>query len=390
MCLTPSVGASSLRAMDRQASWIDRTDALESALSGIGKGPLAIDTEADSLHHYPEKVCLIQLSFEGRDYLIDPLAKLSLEPLAERLADRSIVKILHGADYDVRMLHRGFGLTFAGLFDTMIAARIVGETRFGLAALLERHFDIAMNKKFQRADWSTRPLTPEMARYALMDTHYLIRLREKLLGRLDELGRRDWAAEEFERLEQIRWVPRTPADDGFRRVKGAGKLDRRKLAVLRELWALREAHARRLDRPPFRVIHDERLIELVERLPQRMIDLEGLDRLPRPWRQGRGAGELLAAIRTGLAVQAEDWPVRSKGGRTRSPRKTPDERLLAIREHRDKIAEELGLEPSLVGPRAVLEQIVERQKAGKDPAATPELRRWQWDLLAPAAKQTAG
>ncbi|MCH7779836.1 MAG: hypothetical protein IH848_03245 [Acidobacteria bacterium] len=118
--------------------------------------------------------------------------------------------------------------------------------------------------------------------------------------------------------------------------------------------------------------------------------LEGLDRLPRPWRQGRGASELLAAIRTGLAVQPEDWPARSKGGRTRPLRKTPDERLLAIRERRDKIAEELGLEPSLVGPRAVLEQIVERQKAGKDPAATPELRRWQWELLAPAAQQTAG
>ncbi len=158
--------------------------------------------------------------------------------------------------------------------------------------------------------------------------------------------------------------------------------------MLRELWALREAHARRLDRPPFRVLHDERLIELGEKLPQRMIDLEGLDKLPRPWRQGRGAHELLAAIRTGLAVKPEDWPARSKGGRSRPLRKTPDERLLAIREHRDKVAGELGLEPALVGPRAVLEQIVERQKAGKDPSATPDLRRWQWELLAPAAGGT--
>ena len=376
--------------MDRQATWIARTDALESALSVLRNGPLAIDTEADSLHHYPEKVCLIQLSFEGRDYLVDALAELSLEPLAERLADRSIVKILHGADYDLRMLHRGFGLTFAGLFDTMIAARIIGQTRFGLAALLEQYFDIPMDKKFQRADWSLRPLTPEMARYAVMDTHYLIPLYEKLLARLDELGRRGWAAEEFERLEQIRSAPRASADDGFRRVKGAGKLERRKLAVLRELWTLREAHARRLDRPPFRVLHDERLIELGERLPLRIVDLECMDKLPRPWRQGRRARELLAAIRTGLAVKHEDWPARSKGGRARPASKTPDRRLLAIRDHRDKVAEELGLEPALLGSRAVLEQIVERQKAGKDPSATPELRRWQWELLGPAAERTAG
>jgi ribonuclease D len=375
--------------MDRQASWIDRTDALENALSDLGKGPLAIDTEADSLHHYPEKVCLIQLSFGARDYLVDPLAKVSLEPLAERLRDGSIVKILHGADYDLRMLHRGFGVTFTGLFDTMIAARIIGETRFGLAALLEQFFDVPMDKKFQRADWSLRPLTPEMARYAAMDTHYLIPLYDKLVARLEELGRRGWAAEEFERLEQIRTAPRARAEEGFQRVKGAGKLDRRKLAVLRELWMLREAHARRLDRPPFRVLHDERLIELGQRLPDQIADLERLDKLPRPWRQGRRADELLAAIRAGLAVKSEDWPARAKGGRNRSAQKTPDERLVAIREHRDKVAEELGLEPSLLGPRAVLEQISERLQSGKDPAATPELRRWQWKLLAPATAETA-
>ena len=388
MRLTLNGGPSSLRAMDRDATWIERTDALESALSALSKGPLAIDTESDSLHHYPEKVCLIQLSFGGRDYLVDALADLSLEPLAERLMERSIVKILHGADYDLRMLHRGFGVTFVGLFDTMIAARIVGETRFGLAALLERYFNIPMDKKFQRADWSVRPLTPEMARYAAMDTHYLIPLYETLLARLDEIGRRSWAAEEFERLEQIRTEPQASVEDGFRRVKGAGKLDRRKLAVLRELWALRETHARRVDRPPFRVLHDERLIELGQRLPQRMADLEGLDKLPRPWRQGRRARELLAAIRSGLAVKSDDWPTRSKRGRNRAAPKTSDERLVAIRDHRDKVAEELGLEPALVGPRAVLEEIAERLRAGKDPAATPELRRWQWELLAPATERS--
>ena len=370
--------------------WIDRTDALERALSTLERGPLAIDTEADSLHHYPEKVCLIQLSFGGNDFLVDPLGEVSLEPLAERLARRGIVKVLHGADYDLRMLHRGFGVTFAGLFDTMVAARIVGELRFGLAALLENYFDVPMDKKFQRADWSKRPLTPEMARYAAMDTHYLIPLYEALRSRLDELGRLDWAAEEFERLERIRTAQPGADEEGFRRVKGAGKLDRRKLAVLRELWMLRETHARRLDRPPFRVLHDERLIELAQGLPQRISDLEAVEELPRPWRQGRRAHELLAAVGDGLAVPREEWPTRGKGGRGRAGQKAPDEKLLAIRDHRDKIARELGLEPSLVGPRAVLEQIAEKLRNGQDPSTTPELRRWQWELLAPAAGRRPG
>ncbi|NIM01503.1 MAG: ribonuclease D [Acidobacteria bacterium] len=376
--------------MDRQASWIDRTEDLEEALSGLGNGPLAIDTEADSLHHYPEKVCLIQLSFGDRDYLVDPLAEISLDPLAERLADRSILKILHGADYDLRMLHRGFGMTFAGLFDTMIAARIVGETRFGLAALLEQHFGVPLDKKFQRADWSKRPLTPEMARYAAMDTHYLIALQSTLASRLEALGRSGWAAEEFERLEGIRSAPRTDSDQGFRRVKGSGRLERKKMAVLRELWALRETYALHLDRPPFRVLNDERLLELTENPPRRMTELETMKRLPRPWRHGRRARELLDAIRTGLDMPSERWPRRSKGGRGRSSTKVCDERLAAIREHRDRIAGELGLEPSLVGPRAVLEEIVDRMVSGEDPAATPDLRRWQWKLLAPAAETRPG
>jgi ribonuclease D len=376
--------------MDHRATWIDRTDALENALSELGRGPLAIDTEADSLHHYPEKVCLIQLSFGGRDFLVDPLADLSLDPLAERLADASILKILHGADYDLRMLNRGFGITFEGLFDTMVASRILGEARFGLAALLEHYFEIPMDKKFQRADWSLRPLTPEMARYAVMDTHYLIPLHDLLQTRLEGLGRSDWAAEEFERLEQIRAAPKTSTEEGFRRVKGAGKLDRQGLAVLRELWNLRETRACRFDRPPFRILHDERLIELAQRSPRERSEVEGLEKLPRAWRQGSRAQELLEAVGAGLALSSEAWPQRARGGRSRSTQKTPDERFVAIRDHRDRVAEQLGIEASLVGPRALLEQIAERLSSGKDPAGTPELRRWQWELLAPAAEKTPG
>jgi len=388
--LTPRGGAFSLRAMDRQAEWIDRTDELERALRGLATGPLAVDTEADSLHHYPEKVCLIQLSFGDRDYLIDALAGLSLEPLAERLRDRSIVKVLHGADYDLRMLHRGFGVTFEGLFDTMIAARIVGETRFGLAALLEQQFGVPMDKRFQRADWSLRPLTPDMARYAAMDTRYLIPLYEKLHARLEELARRGWAAEEFKRLEGIRVRPQPGSDDGFRRVKGARKLSPQALGVLREIWSLRETYAVKLDRPPFRILHDEVLIELSERVPQRAEELETIKKLPRPWRQGGRAGELVAAIRRGRSAEPPEWPAQAKRGRSRGSVKPTDERVAAIKKHRDQVAKQLGMEPALLGPRAVLEKLVERLEDGRDPAGTPDLRRWQWELLAPATDKMPG
>lgn len=370
--------------MDFAAQWVDRTEVLEEVLEGLGAGPLAVDTEADSLHHYPEKVCLIQLSFDGRDYLVDPLAELSLDPLARRFADPSIVKILHGADYDLRMLQRGFGMTFAGVFDTMIAARFLGRTRFGLAALLDEHFGVAMDKKFQRADWSLRPLSPEMARYASMDTHYLIRLHEELDARLEALGRRGWAAEEFERLERVRASPAEPADEGFRRVKGSAKLERNKLAVLRELWSFREAYARRLDRPPFRVLHDERLMELCGLVPASVEELGRVEKLPRPWRHGRRARELFDAIRRGVALPREDWPARSKAGRSRPVTRTPGPRFEALRAQRDRIAAELELEPALVGPRGLLEQIAQRLDEGTNPTDLPELRRWQWDLLAPS------
>lgn len=214
--------------MDPAAEWINTTEGLERALAGAESGPLAVDTESDSLHHYPEKVCLIQISLGDADYLVDPLSEVSLDPLAERLRDPAVLKVLHGADYDVRMLQRGFGMRFAGLYDTMIAARFAGETRFGLAALLERHFGVEMDKRFQRADWSVRPLTPDMARYATLDTHYLAGLHELLDERLGELGRREWAAEEFERLEAVVTAPSGPPEEGFRRVKGGGKLERRK------------------------------------------------------------------------------------------------------------------------------------------------------------------
>ena len=193
-------------------AWIRETGNLSDTLAAVGAGPLALDTEADSLHHYPEKVCLVQLTFGGADHLVDPLAGVDLAPLGRILADRAVTKILHGSDYDLRVLHRDFGLELVGLFDTMIAARLTGERSFGLAALLETHFGIKLEKKFQRADWSLRPLTAEMESYAALDTRHLEALAGRLGEQLEQLGRTAWAEEEFRALEGVRWSAPDPED----------------------------------------------------------------------------------------------------------------------------------------------------------------------------------
>ena len=372
--------------MSASIDWIDRKDALDELLDRLGDGPLAIDTEADSLHHYPEKVCLIQLSDQGQDFLIDPLAELDLQPLFDRLADPSIETVFHGADYDLRMLDRGFDARVCSLFDTMVAARLCGEEKFGLGALLEKHFDVRVDKKFQRADWSQRPLTPEMANYAALDTRHLVALRDLLWERLGALGRQSWASEEFERLETVRAAPPIDPAEGYQRVKGAHKLEGEELAILRELWMLREEMAIAADRPPFRILHDEKLLEIAMRMPSTHDHLHDLSRLPPSWRSGRRARQLLDAVRRGREVAPDERPRRVRGKRPRMPWKN-DPRIATMREIRDRIADKLSLDPGLVAPRSVLEQMLERLEQDSDPSAAPDLRRWQWGLLEPEMKQ---
>ena len=207
---------------------------------------VALDTEADSLHSYFDKVCLIQMSIPGEDLIIDPLCKIrSGEVRRDPRRIASIVKILHGADYDLRILNRDFGFTIANLIDTMVCSQLLGYEAFGLAALLERHFGFKVDKKHQRADWAMRPLPPDMLDYAATDTRHLIALADRLRDELTALGRWEWAVEEFARLEQIRFNEKDADEEPFRRLKGLGALDRRSLAVVRATLRLaRRSRAR--------------------------------------------------------------------------------------------------------------------------------------------------
>jgi len=365
--LTPGRGlasvpepSSAVRAGGRRASqriennirWITGAAQLRALVEGVDHGPLALDTEADSLHNYPDKVCLIQLHAGGAGYLIDPLAGFDLSPLAPLLGDPELPKILHGADYDLRVLHRDFGFEVRGLFDTMIAARLVGETSFGLAALLERHFGVGLDKRYQRADWARRPLPSAMARYAALDTLYLQPLAERLERELRRLGRKAWADEEFRRLEGVRWRDE-PDPEAYRRIKGAAALGRRGLAALRELAARRESEARRRGRPPFKVLGNDALVRLAGALPEQDLPELRLRRRPR-----HGPGH--------------------------------DGRLRRLCRERDALAASLGLEPAVLAAKPVLEEVLLCLERGEQPGTVPDLRRWQAELLRPAFERLRG
>jgi ribonuclease D len=292
------------------------------------------------------------------------------------MASRETLKVLHGADYDLRMLDRDGGLRLRHLFDTMIAARLLGRPRVGLAALLEEEFDLRLDKSKQRADWSRRPLPPELVAYAASDTRYLPELRSRLEGALEEAGRTDWAREEFARLEAIRHEAAPAAAEAWRRVKGVARLDGRARAIFREIFLWREERAEELDRPPFKVLGREALLEVARRVPRAPGELSriaGVGRQP-----GRLRG-LLEAVARGREAPV---PERKASG-PRPPRDPVAEEALArCKRERDGRAKELGLDPGLLLPNAVLDRAVARSREGEaDPLALPELRDWQRALL---------
>ena len=378
---TPSAGGARL---------LETAAEVEELAAQLAVEPLiGIDTEADSFHSYFTKVCLIQISTRTIDVIIDPLAVGSLAPLGPVLADPRIACVLHGADYDVRILDRDHALRVGGLFDTMIAARFLGIKAFGLSSLVEQYFQVSLPKEHQRADWSRRPLSAALLRYAANDTRHLPALHDRLREELTARGRLAWAEEEFGLLEQVRHHAREDDREPFLRIKGAKALDRRGLAVLRAAAEMREAMAREQDRAPFRVLSNETLIEIAKQRPRRPRDLASLRGLPRGRKRSFDA-ELLRAITVALDLpEAElpEFPRRASRGRPE-----PEPNLTPLKQARDRIAAELDLEPAFVAPNALLEAAARQRPADAEGfLALPGARRWQAALLAaPLARALAG
>ena len=343
-------------------------DPLQRSLDGARR--LALDCEAAGFHRYSDRLCLLQLSFEDVHFLVDPLAFDPGPVVRATLEDPEVEIVMHGSDYDLRLLDRDLGIRPRRIFDTQVAASLLGEPALGLSALLERHVGVTLSKKYQRADWALRPLPDDMLSYAVSDTLHLMELADLLRDALDEKGRRSWAEEEFEALEEIRHEPSQVADLATR-VKGARHLSPRELERLRALLEWRDEVARALDRAPFRVADDRTLSTIAQEPPRSVRELGAVRGFSTGLARERGEEVLDRLDRADRIpeVDLRPYPRSRRNGPGRPPPEV-EARLDRIKEARNERATELGLDRGTLLPNAGLTDI-----AMNPPRDLDELRR---------------
>jgi ribonuclease D len=342
-------------------------------LSGIRE--IAVDTEGASFHRFIDRIYLLQITTRERSAIIDPLPIGMPKGLGDILQDPEVEVVFHDADYDLRLLHQDYGWHVNNIFDTRIAAQLLGIKAFGLAALLEQFFGVKLDKKHQRADWSLRPLPPGMLDYASQDTKYLLDLRDELRSRLEKLGRLAWAEEEFARLEGTKWEEED-ASQSFLRIKGARDLTRRELALLRELVPWRDSVAKEVDRATFRVMGNEVLLDIARTAPKSVKELSTLKGMPRGILD-RGASAILGAVQKGLEVAEEHLPRFPRAPRW-DREEDFDARVARLKTVRDAAAVRLNLDPGVLCSRERLEAIVRKKPTSvSDLEDVPGLRKWQ-------------
>jgi ribonuclease D len=362
-------------------------DALSRLLGALDRAPgadVALDTEADSFHHYFEKACLLQLAFRGAAYVVDPLAPVDVPALLGRLAPRRL--LMHGADYDLRLLFRGYGFRATSLFDTMLAAQLLGEKEIGLAALLSARAGVTLDKAHQRSDWSVRPLTAPMVAYAAADVLHLAALVDSLGRDLEAKGRLAWHEEECARLAATVFPAGREADpENDWRIKGTNAFTDKERAFARALWEAREARARALDVPPFRVLTNDRLLPAAKSAAAGERDLKKLFPGPRPLPDSFASAVREALARAASLAPAE-WPKARRGERIEVDPALERE-VETLKKTRDAKALALGLDPGVLASRAVLTAAARARRANGRLTADllveqGGLSRWRAELLA--------
>ena len=345
-----------------------------------GEPAVALDTESNSRFRYPEQLCLVQMATSRQVYIVDPLAFREMGPLRELLEDSSILKVLHGADYDVRCVDRAWGFRITNLYDTSVAARFAGYEKTGLASITESLLGIMIERKqkFQRADWGRRPLPPDALEYAAGDVRHLLSLREKLDDALRSSSRDRWVAEEFARLEAIRYESPDP-NTAFLKVKGSRALDRNGLALLRSLFQFRERIALRLHRPPGYLLKDESLVYLAAQPKAQMGDVPGLDsssirRIGDGLRLALREAERSNRLHGNHGLPAHSEHIVST--------KEQQVRLRDLKSWRSHLGKELALEASILWPTASLVRLAHDPESLKQEIASPDVRSWQRDEFA--------
>jgi ribonuclease D len=315
---------------------------------------IGVDTESNSLHAYYERICLIQFSTRDADYIVDPLTHIDLAPLQALFADPSIEKVFHAAEQDVAGMGRDFGFKFAGLFDTMWGARILGWPRVGLADLLEEHFDVHTNKRYQRYNWGKRPIEPKAIHYARLDTHYLLSLRDVEREEMERMGRLEEALEVFSQIADTPPSTQPFGPDAFWRLKGVYKLNKRERAIVWKLYMWRDREASRRNRPPFKVVGNRTLLRLARARPRKLGQLYPIRGMSRYLvrRYGRA---ILKAVDKGLR-----GPVPKQPPHPPRPKRAVSRRNRKLRDWRRTVAEKRGVDTDVVLPNAVVWAIAER------------------------------
>jgi len=355
---------------------IDRPEQLAPLLAALDRVQEAsLDTEADNLYHYRTRVCLLQFYVDGEIYLVDVLAPIDLTPLWTSLATKHL--IMHGSDFDVRLLFDLCHFRPKSLFDTMLAAQLLNRQRIGLAALLEEHFGVELDKDSQKANWSKRPLTQRLLDYAALDVYYLPRLRDLLTSELAVVDRLDWLDQQCQRQIEAGALGFPRDDENGWRLGRSERLRPTGLAVLHAVWHWREEWARKLDVPPFKVTNNELLLRIAESADHGLSARAMVESMHLGKRHDRLAPSLFAALEAGLARDPHTLP-RRKG---RDPNQHPlsaDELALQdkLKTDRDRVAAELKLEATLIANRAQLAQIA-RAPDKLDEILLP----WQANLL---------
>lgn len=380
--------------MDPQFELVESLSDLDAIASKLSTQKLlAIDIEADSLHHYFPKVCLIQVSTTKQTFIIDPLAIQTVKPLHQLLERKDIKKLFHGADFDLRSLFRDYSIKVNNIFDTMIGSQFLGEKEPGLAAVLKKRFDVDLNKQYQKANWSKRPLSHDMLAYAAHDTTHLFRLYSEVKQELSSKERLGWVEEECKRLSVVCTTTTKPSPAGqgtngqildntplFIRFSGAGAMTPRDLAVLERLLRFRDRRAMEQDKPPFKIFGNVLIKELVKEKPTEHSELKKLRRLPRNFMK-RYAKGTLAAIKTGLAIQKDHLPSYPKI--PRPPKNLPKQaRLKKLKKWRKTKASQLEIYPGLICNNNLLNTLAEKNPAHIDDLKeVTQMRIWQMEVF---------
>ncbi len=356
---------------------IDQNDQLASLYAAIDRSTeIALDTEADNMYQYRTTICLMQILADGKIFLVDLVAPLDLAGLWPRLAAKHL--LMHGCDFDLRLLRELCQFEAKSIFDTMLAAQLLGRERIGLAALLEQHFGVALDKDSQKANWSKRPLTQRLLDYAALDVHHLPALRDILARELAALGRTDWLDQQCRRQIESARSGFPTDDENDWRIGRSEKLRPAGLGVLHAVWHWREEWARKLDQPPFKVTSNDTLLRIADSAENGLSSRSILETVNLGKRHDRLASSLHAALENGLNRDPHTLP-RRQGRRPDHQPLTPDElaRQDILKTHRDRQAAELKIDPTLIANRATLAQLA------RDPEKISELLPWQAALLRP-------